>query len=258
MGEAAQPGRSVISKALSIMAAFEALVPPVSVQELSEHAQIPLSTTHRIVGELIEWGALERDQNGGVHLGGRLTALADAQRTSMRQLLLPHLEELRAATGHTVSLGLREGDKVRVSERCYGQIETPRLTRVGSRVELYLTAMGKTLLAHEPPWFRDSYLRRDFEHSAFGEAMTPAALSTELSQISREGFAHSLHCIPEEVEVLAVPIFHLDRIACALDVMRPADPQSPLTEFLPALRVAANRIQAELDHFRTLPAWDND
>lgn len=240
------------------MSSFESLPAPISIQDLAEHARVPVSTTHRIVNELIEWGALERDQNGGVHLGGRLTALVARPSTSMRRLLQPHLEELCAVTGHTVSLGLREGDQVRVSERCYGQIETPRLTRVGSRVNLHLTAMGKILLAHEPQWFQDSFLSRDLALSVFGEATDPAELRQELTQIAAAGYVHTQHSIPEEVEVLAVPVFHHEKISCAIDLMRPTDAQSPFSDFLPALEVAVSRIQSELDHFRTLPPWDND
>ncbi|MCW4465493.1 IclR family transcriptional regulator [Glutamicibacter sp. MNS18] len=256
VGQAAQPGRSVISKALGIMSAFESLNPPVSVQELAEYAQVPLSTTHRIIGELIDWGALERDKNGGLHLGGRLTALASTGTSSMRQLFLPHLEELCAVTGHTVSLGLREGDEVRISERCYGQVETPRLTRVGSRLRLDLTAMGKTLLAHAPPWLQETYLSRVEADTQPKEPTAPARLKSALSQIKSDGFAHTTHRIPEEVEVLAVPVHHQQRIICALDLMRPTDHQVPIHRFLPALQATANTMQAELDHFQALPAWD--
>lgn len=257
-GQTAQPGRSVISKALSIMSTFEALPSPVTVQDLAEHSHVPLSTTHRIVGELVEWGALERDKNGGLHLGGRLTALATSRNTSMRQLVLPHLEELSALTGHTVSLGLREGDKVRISERCYGQIETPRLTRVGSRVDLHLTAMGKTLLAHAPQWVQQAYLTREFEASIYADSVDHSALRAELQQIHSAGFVHTQHRIPEEVEVLAAPIYYQQEIACAVDLMRPKALEPALIDFLPALQVTVNLIEAELDHFQFLPAWDSD
>lgn len=240
------------------MSAFETLTAPLTVQDLAEHACIPLSTAHRFVSELVEWGALERDKNGGLYLGSRLTTLTATGTSSMRQLLLPHLEELCAVTGHTVTLGLREGDKVRVSERCYGQVETPRLTRVGSRVPLHVTAMGRTLLAHAAEWYQQTYLVRELPDSEAVDRAAAQRLVGQLREIRAEGFAHTEHRIPEEVEVLAVPVHHQQQIACALDLMRPADPSGPITQFLPALRATAAAMQAELAHFQALPTWDLD
>jgi len=253
----------VTSKVLGIMAAFEALHPPVSVNDLAEHASLPLSTTHRLVGELVDWGALERDRNGGIHLGSRLTSLTATAAPSMRQLLLPHLEELCAVTKHDVSLGLRDGDQVRISERCYGQVETPRATRVGSRLPLHARAMGKTLLAHAADWYQEAYLSRelgrprDWNGSHREEdAIEPAAMADELRAIRKSGYALSQHRIAEGIETIAVPVYHLDHVACSLDLIRPSGCAIPNTRFYPALQATASAMQAELDHFQSLPIWE--
>lgn len=258
-----QPGRSVTSKVLGIMAAFEALHPPVSVNDLAEHASLPLSTTHRLVGELADWGALEHDRNGGIHLGSRLTSITATAAPSMRQLLLPHLEELCAVTQNNVSLGLRDGDQVRSSERCYGHVETRRATPVGSRLPLHATAMGKTLLAHAADWYQEAYLSRELgrpgeSNGSHGEAdeLEPEVMADELWAIRQSGYALSRHPIAKGVETIAVPVYHLDHLTCSMDLIRPSGSAIPNTRFYPALRATASAMQAELDHFQSLPIWE--
>ena len=58
------PGRSVTSKVLAILAAFEDSTGPMTLTQLAEAADIPLPTAHRLVAELVQWGALERDDHG--------------------------------------------------------------------------------------------------------------------------------------------------------------------------------------------------
>ena len=53
-GGSSQPGRSVTSKILAILAAFETTRRSLSLTEISAAADLPLSTTHRLVGELVD------------------------------------------------------------------------------------------------------------------------------------------------------------------------------------------------------------
>ena len=50
-----KPGRSVTSKVLAILEAFEALSSTLTLTQIAEATGVPLSTTHRLVGEMVGW-----------------------------------------------------------------------------------------------------------------------------------------------------------------------------------------------------------
>lgn len=51
---------------------FDRGSPALSPAEISRRADLPHTTAHRLVAALAGWGALERDESGGYHIGLRL------------------------------------------------------------------------------------------------------------------------------------------------------------------------------------------
>ena len=66
------PTRTVAERVLGILEVFTAQRPVLRLSDISRHTGMPLTTTHRLVRELVSWGALERDQHGGYCIGLRL------------------------------------------------------------------------------------------------------------------------------------------------------------------------------------------
>ncbi len=62
-GHSSRPGASVTSRALALLAAFDADHRRLTLSELAERADLPLPTAHRLVGELVAWGALTRTRD---------------------------------------------------------------------------------------------------------------------------------------------------------------------------------------------------
>ncbi|MFC9930014.1 helix-turn-helix domain-containing protein, partial [Streptomyces sp. NPDC127190] len=67
--------RSAADRLLAVLAAFGHAGPALSLTEISRRAGLTLPTTHRLVGLLTAWGALERDPGGVYHIGLRLWEL---------------------------------------------------------------------------------------------------------------------------------------------------------------------------------------
>ncbi|MGH3151156.1 MAG: helix-turn-helix domain-containing protein [Streptosporangiaceae bacterium] len=65
-------GEPVIDRALSLLSAFDAGQRRLSLAELSRRSGIPVSSTLRLAGHLVRWGALERDEEGRYCVGLRL------------------------------------------------------------------------------------------------------------------------------------------------------------------------------------------
>ena len=63
-GNLSRPGASVTSRALALIGAFDAKHRRLSLSELAERAELPVPTAHRLVRELVAWGALSRTTCG--------------------------------------------------------------------------------------------------------------------------------------------------------------------------------------------------
>ena len=63
-GKRPPQGEPVIDRALTLLSAFDASRRRLSLAELSRRSGIPVSSTLRLAGHLVRWGALERDEDG--------------------------------------------------------------------------------------------------------------------------------------------------------------------------------------------------
>jgi DNA-binding IclR family transcriptional regulator len=84
---------------------------------------MPMATAHRLVGELVAWGALERDgarYQIGAHLS-EVAALAPRE-LGLREVATPFLEDLYEATHEHVQLATLDGLHVVI----VAEIPTPR------------------------------------------------------------------------------------------------------------------------------------
>src|SRR5258707_14898368 len=99
-----------------VMAILEASAPGgvrLTLTEVCRRAGLPLATGHRLVGELTGGGFLERLPDGSYRIGMRLWrigAQASAP-TSLRELALPHMEDLYEVTPENVQLPVLSGQK---------------------------------------------------------------------------------------------------------------------------------------------------
>jgi predicted transcriptional regulator len=84
-GNGLEPRRSVVSKVVAIVRSFGS-GGSLTVTEISQAANLPLSTTHRLVHELAAWGILctAVPTPGSRSCSGRFPAAATAARTCGR------------------------------------------------------------------------------------------------------------------------------------------------------------------------------
>ena len=121
----------VIGRALRVLGAFSPAHPALPLSDLARRAGMPVSTVHRMVGELVAWGALERDDDGCYRIGLRLWEIASLAPRGMalRERALPFLEDLSQVTRENVQLAVREGTEVVFVERIAGSGAVPVLAQ---------------------------------------------------------------------------------------------------------------------------------
>lgn len=236
-------GRTVTSKVLALLAAFEGRPTALSLSELAEQADLPLPTAHRLVAELVEWGALERDDKGRYAVGVRLWEVAQNGVRQLRDTARPYLQDLFSLTHETAHIAIREGDEALYIDRVYGSTRVPRASRVGGRLPLHATAVGKVLLAYEEGWVREAYLSNRLEASTRHTHVDPARLAAELERVREDGYATTQEEVREGSCSIAVPV-RLQPQPAAIGLVLLSSRASTMTRHLQPLRGVARRIEA--------------
>lgn len=232
--------RSVLGRALGVLGAFSDASPELTLSDLVTLTGLPPATAHRIVAELVGWGALERVGRGRYRIGLRLWrigALAPLART-LREAALAPMQDLAAVTGHVVHLVVRDGYRALFVERLPGREELTVRSRVGRDMPLHASGPGKVLLAHAPASFVDELVARGLPRLAPGTITDPAGLRAVLAEIRRTGHCLSREEMTEGTASVAAPVVAADgTVVAALGVVVPVT--AALPPYVPAVKVAA-------------------
>lgn len=247
-GAVVASGASVTSRALAVLGAYDASHPALTLSALASRAGLPLSTAHRLVGELAEWGALQRQPDGRYVVGQRLWDLGLLAPVSrgLRDLALPFLQDLSAATGENAHLAVRDGTSALYVERISGRSSVPIVSRSGTRLPLHATGVGKVLLAHAPESVVDEALRRARRATPF-TVVEAGRLRRQLAEVRRRGFALTAEEMTLGTSSVAVPVTDgTGEVSAALGVVAAAT-RRDLVRRVPALQVAARGIARAID-----------
>jgi DNA-binding IclR family transcriptional regulator len=181
-GHTSQPGRSVTSRVLAILGAFDLAHTRLSLSEISRRSGLPLPTTHRLVNEIVAWRGLRRCADGPYEIGLRLweIGLLAPLHNHLREVALPFLQTLYEATRENVHLAVRDGDDALYVDKLAGHRSVPIVSRIGARLPLHATGVGKALLAHDTPAFRREYLARPLARPTRYTIVEPGRLLADL------------------------------------------------------------------------------
>jgi DNA-binding IclR family transcriptional regulator len=135
----------VLDKAMLVVSAGAER--PQSLVEIERATGLPRATAHRLASALEAHGLLRRDGSGRFELGHVLVGLGRIaeQRFTLVDLARPVLEDLAAATGESVQLFVREGER----RRCVVSIESPHglrwIVAEGALLPLDVGSSGRLL-----------------------------------------------------------------------------------------------------------------
>jgi DNA-binding IclR family transcriptional regulator len=253
-GGAIESGRSVASRVAAILMAFGSGGTH-SLTELAGLAGLPISTTHRLVWELVSRRVLERTAGGGYRVGLPLRMIGGISFPSPPPLLDRALEviaDLVAVTGTTVRVGVLDHRRLTVVATQPGRTGaegfTDRLTPP------YASALGRVLLAFAPADVVDEVVSAA-RTAAGGVTMSPDRLrrilaTTRLTRVAVHREEREGRC------EVAVPVFGRGgSLIAALGAVAP-DPASGFEQVRGALMVAAGSLSRQLA--TTSPATEPD
>ncbi|MFD5393362.1 IclR family transcriptional regulator [Streptomyces sp. NPDC127097] len=199
----------VLGRALQILGAFSASCPEMTLSALSRRSGLPVSTVHRMLGELIAWGALERGDDGCYRVGLRLWEVGSLapRGQGLRERALPFLEDLSQITRENVQLAVQEGTEVVYVERIAGSGAVPVLSRVGGRFALTATGVGLVLLAYAPVEVQEKVLAGPFERFTERTLTDPREVRSVLAEVRAGGYAVSDRQVTMDALSVAAPVY---------------------------------------------------
>jgi DNA-binding IclR family transcriptional regulator len=241
------PGASLVARTIDVLGAFAQGHERLTLAELSSRAGLTPPTSLRIARQLVDKGALIRDADGRYAVGGRIwdIGLLAPVRSDLREVAAPFLQDLHAATRATVHLAIRDGDEVLYLDRLSGSTSVPVVSRVGSRLPMHATGVGKVLLAHAPPDVVERVLA-DLRPVTAYTITAPGLLARQLAEVRGRGFATTREEMSLGACSIAVPIaLGADVVASVAVVV--ADFRRERARLVTALTVTAHGIGRSLE-----------
>jgi DNA-binding IclR family transcriptional regulator len=253
-GRSGSPGRSVTSRALGLLDSFDSTNPRLSLSEIAERSGTPLATAHRLLAELVDWGALVRRQDGRYEIGRKLwdLGLLAPVQMELRQVAAPFLLDVHTTIRDTVHLAVRDRLSALYVDRISGRDSVPVVSQIGTRLPLHATGVGKVLLAAAPAEVVEQALRsltRQTRHTV----VDAVRMRRELTEIRRRRYARTSEEMSLGAASLAVPVQAESRqgpvVVAALGVVVPPR-RRDLLRLVPVLEVAARGIGRALARSR--------
>ena len=206
--DAAAPSTAA-GRTLAVLSAFGPEHCALSLSEISRRTGLSLTTTHRLVGELRDWGALERGRDGRYGIGLRILELGALapHGLQLRELALPFLDDLHHATRANVHLAVRDGHDVVYVESLRARGAVQVLSRLGGRWPLHATGTGQVLLAFAAPEVQEEVLASPLRRFTTNTITDVDQLRRVLAEVRRTGVAVAENQLPPAGALaVAVPV----------------------------------------------------
>jgi DNA-binding IclR family transcriptional regulator len=247
-GRGAPGSPSVTSRVADILETFAGQRESLSLSEVARRTGLPLTTTHRLVGELVSRHFLERDESGRYQIGLRLWELAShaPRSVGLRESALPIMEDLYEATHENVQLAIIDGMDAVYVERIAGRDSVQVLTRPGLRLPVHATAVGLVLLAHAPPQTQEEVLGSPLARYTRYTITDPRRLRRILAEVRQVGYAISDRQIQTISSSVAAPVRDSSgAVVAAISVVVKAR-DNVSAQYVPAVMAAARGISRAL------------
>jgi DNA-binding IclR family transcriptional regulator len=238
---------TVLAKAVLILRAFAVDDHVVPLAELVRRTGLHKATAHRLCRELVGHRLLDREPRGYRLSGGlfELGMRASLER-SLLEVAIPFLQDLYERTHETVHLGMREGAEVVYVAKVGGHRQVPSPSRVGGRMPMHCTAIGKVLLAHADAGLRREVLGAELQRRTAHTIVAPGLLRRGLRRTVQEGVAFEREESALGLTCVAAPVFGADdKVVAAVSLAGPTARFRPEAH-VDAIRAAATALGATL------------
>ncbi|QGZ60546.1 IclR family transcriptional regulator [Paraburkholderia acidisoli] len=260
-GSMQQAGTQTLLRGLAILEAAAA-----GVRDLRSFGAVlgtTRSTTHRLVSSLVQARYLRQVQ-GGYLLGPKLIELGTIalEQMPLTAVARAHLQALADETLDTIHLGVRDGDDVLYIDKIPGQRGLEMRSRVGHRMPLASTGIGKAMMLDlAPQTWRELFdaSRRTLAGVSFrpDSSLEPETFIKRMATYAAGGYTFDLEENEISIRCVAAPVRDASgAVVAALSVAStiPYMPLERMDELIPVVQREARAISQELGWRAPQPA----
>lgn len=224
---------------------------PKSVTELAQQLSVSKSTAFRLLQTFREAGFAARTDDARWMIGNRLISIAEKALNSfdLRAVAAPHLRRLEQLCGHTVHLAQLLGNEVFYIDKVEGRDSVQMYSRVGKKVEIHASGIGKVILAFtEEPLQEELISRMVFQRHSPTTITDRTTFRNELDKIRHQGWASDNGEFEELINCIAAPIRSADgKVKAGLSVttLKVVSPLGDLERLVPDVLETAENISRD-------------
>ena len=249
---------NTLARGLSVLRVFSREQPEMTLSEVASATQLSPAVARRCLNTLQQLGYVNKRDNRFM-LSPEVMVFASAFLESMNleEVVRPHLQVVRDATGDSSSMAVLSGSHILYLLH----VSTNRMVRlaagVGTRFPAHATSLGRVLLAHLPERELKSYLKNtEFQRFTEKTETDPAKLESAIREARDQGYATVQDELDYGIVSVAVPVRSDDQqvvasINCSTATSR-VDLGEMVESRLPHLRRAAGEIEIELQRYPAL------
>lgn len=212
-----------LDRALKILDLFDEYTTELKITEISARMELHKSTVHSLLKTLMMHGYMNQDsETGRYKLGLKLLEKGQLmlQSLDIRTAARKHLVALSEQTGQTTHLVILDGKEGVYLDKVEGEKAAIRYSRIGRRISLHSSAVGKILAAYRTKDEIDTLLR-DYQFSKITDATITGndAFVNELNLVKDQGYSIDNQENEPGVRCAAAPIFeHNGSIVAAISL----------------------------------------
>lgn len=244
-----------VDRALLILDLFDEHTTELKITDISERMGLHKSTVHSLLKTLQEHHYINQNtENGKYSLGMKLLERGSCVIHSLdiRLLAKKYLLDLSLKTGQTTHLVILDGKEGVYVDKVDGHQSVIRYSRIGRRIPLHCSAVGKALIA-----FKEQEEIKKILSGYIYNAQTEYTITNEadffleLEKVSHRGYAIDNQENEPGVRCIAVPIRnHQNDIIAAISIstLTSRVDDAKLEEFAVLLKQAASELSEQMGY----------
>lgn len=211
-----------VDRALKILDLFNEQQSEMKITEISRKLDLNKSTTHSLLKTLKEHNYIKQDTDSGKYsLGLKLLERGQFMLNSMdiREIARKYLIDLSATTGQTTHLVILEGMYGVYIDKVEGASAVV-YSRIGKRVPIHSSAVGKSLMAFRQQEEIEELLQSYQFFSQTDNTITDKQVYLdELAKVRSQGYSIDNEENEPGIYCIAVPIFdHTNQVVAAVSI----------------------------------------
>ncbi|WP_052947589.1 IclR family transcriptional regulator [Aneurinibacillus tyrosinisolvens] len=222
LGVKQQEVLSSVHNAIRILKAFSMEERELGISELSSRLGLAKSTVFRLMKTLNEAHLVEKNiESQKYQLGIAAFELGFMVYHSMelRRVAVPLLDKLMNSVRKVVRLGVYDQGGVVYLYKGSPEVRSVTKSKIGNRVSVYCTAVGKILLAFQSKQEIDRVLAGELTAYTPHTITQPEVIKTRLTQIRKTGVAVTHEELRLGICSVAVPVYNdLGKVIAAISV----------------------------------------